>query len=162
MKKYRLKISTPWGEAGDIFIESEGFWFCPERGSCPSFEYIENYPHLFELIEEKSDVDRYVEWSRRQPCATDKEYSDSAPYIIGEKYLIRTVTYYYIGILKSVHEHELVLSSASWIADTGRYFDALKKGTLNEVEPIIGNAIIGRGALIDAVIWGHKTPEEQK
>lgn len=87
---------------------------------------------------------------------------DSNPYRVGEKYLIRTVTHYYIGVLKAVYQQELLLSSASWIADTGRYYDALKKGTLNEVEPIIGDAIIGRGSIIDAVQWAYDVPKDQK
>ena len=88
--------------------------------------------------------------------------SSACPYKVGEKYLIRTVTHYYIGVLKEVFEQELLLSSASWIADTGRYYDALKTGKLNEVEPIIGDAIIGRGAVVEAVVWTHDVPKDQK
>lgn len=84
------------------------------------------------------------------------------PYKIGQAYLIRTVTHYYTGRLEKVTAQELVLASAAWIADTGRYFDALKNGTLNEIEPIIGNAIIGRGAVIDAVEWPNNLPDKQK
>ena len=51
------------------------------------------------------------------------------PYTIGEKYLIRTVTHYYTGLLTDVFEHELVLENAAWIADTGRYTQALERGT---------------------------------
>lgn len=84
------------------------------------------------------------------------------PYKIGQAYLIRTVTHYYTGILECIYEHELVLSKAAWIADTGRYYSALNGGELSEVEPIIGPAIIGRGGLIDAVEWPNKLPEKQK
>ena len=81
---------------------------------------------------------------------------------IGKNYLIRTVTHYYTGKLTAIHTNELVLSTAAWIADTGRYFDALKKGTLNEVEPIIGNCIVARGAVIDAAEWQFELPTVQK
>lgn len=84
------------------------------------------------------------------------------PYKIGEKYLIRTVTHYYIGQLKQVFQNELVLSSPSWIPDTGRYYDAIKTGSLNEVEPILGDAIIGRGSIIECVVWSHNIPRDQK
>lgn len=84
------------------------------------------------------------------------------PYNIGTSYLIRTVTHHYTGVLKWVGDKELVISSASWIADDGRYHNALRDGTLDEVEPIIGDAIIGRGAIIDAVEWRHACPKEQK
>ena len=86
----------------------------------------------------------------------------SSPFQVGENYLIRTVTMIVLGKLESVHDSELVLSSASWVADTGRFYDALKTGKLNEVEPFNDDVIVGRGALIDASIWTHKLPREQK
>ena len=88
--------------------------------------------------------------------------SKAHPYEIGKSYLIRTVTMIVLGKLESVYETELVLSSASWVADTGRFYDALKTGKLNEVEPFIDDAIVGRSALIDATIWQHKLPRDQK
>lgn len=84
------------------------------------------------------------------------------PFKIGESYLIRTVTMIVLGKLESVFETELVLSSASWVADTGRFYDALKTGKLNEIEPFINDVIVGRSALIDATIWTFKLPTEQK
>ncbi len=71
---------------------------------------------------------------------------------IGENYLIRTVTMTDTGKLVEVGEHELVLEDAAWIADTGRFSDALKSGTFSEVEPFPeGKLIIGRGSIVDAV-----------
>lgn len=84
------------------------------------------------------------------------------PFKIGEKYLIRTVTNYITGKLEAVYPTELVMSSAAWIADTGRYFDCLSKGTFNEVEPMLDKVIIGRGSIIDCVIWKFALPREQK
>ena len=55
------------------------------------------------------------------------------PYKIGSNYLIRTVTMIYTGKLVAVYDKELVISSASWIADTGRFADALRKAEFNEV-----------------------------
>lgn len=86
----------------------------------------------------------------------------SNPFKIGESYLIRTVTMIVLGKLESVYETELVLSSASWVADTGRFYNALKTGKLNEVEPFTNDVIVGRSALIDATIWTHALPKEQK
>ena len=88
--------------------------------------------------------------------------TESNPWKIGQAYLIRTVTHYYTGKLIEIHSQELVLDTAAWIADTGRYFDALKKGTLNEVEPIIGPVVISRGAIIDAAQWQFELPTVQK
>lgn len=85
-----------------------------------------------------------------------------SPYKVGKSYFIRTVTHYYTGKLERVTGKELVLSSAAWIADTGRFHDALKTGKLNEVEPFTDEIIVGRGGVIDAVEWKHPLPREQK
>jgi hypothetical protein len=100
-------------------------------------------------------------------CAPNAEAIPCAdhPYKIGEIYLIRTVTMIQCGRLKRVGAHELVLESASWIPDTGRFADALKDPhSLSEVEPFPdGDVIVGRGAVIDATIpaWSC-LPREQK
>jgi len=84
------------------------------------------------------------------------------PYKIGENYLIRTVTMIQVGRLEWVGDKEIVLSSASWVADTGRFNEAIKTGNLNEVEPFTDDVIVGRGSIIDATIWTHKLPKEAK
>lgn len=84
-----------------------------------------------------------------------------SPYKIGQSYLIRTVTMYYTGRIVRVTPKELILEDAAWIADTGRFSEALKNGTLNEIEPV-GEIIIGRGAVIDASKWNHPLPKDQK
>lgn len=87
---------------------------------------------------------------------------DAGPWKIGEKYLIRTVTNYLTGRLVSVGSQELVIDDAAWIADTGRFADALKTGKLNEVEPIGSPVIVGRGSIVDAELWAFDLPKEQK
>lgn len=84
------------------------------------------------------------------------------PFQIGKAYLIRTVTHIDIGIVKEVGDKELVLSDAAWVADTGRYHDCLKNGTLEEVEPYVNDVILGRGAIIDATLWENDLPRSQK
>ncbi len=81
---------------------------------------------------------------------------------IGTSYFIRTVTHYLVGILVGVDEHELVLDKAAWIADTGRYSDAIKSGSFNEVEPYVGHVAVGRGGIIDATEYPFKLPLERK
>lgn len=77
---------------------------------------------------------------------------DESPWEIGAIYLIRTVTMIDTGKLVAVTPQELVLEDAAWIADTGRFADALVRAEFNEVEPFpAGRVIIGRGAIIDAV-----------
>ena len=104
-----------------------------------------------------------VKQVRDLQCLLGKREADCAcPFKVGENYLIRTVTMIQIGKLESVTPTELVLSNAAWIADTGRFYDALKTGKLNEIEPFPNDVIIGRGALVDATIWAHKMKWEQK
>jgi hypothetical protein len=88
---------------------------------------------------------------------------DTAPFELGKQYIIRTVTMYFTGRLVWLSDKEMVLEDAAWIADSGRWYDALTGGTskLKEVEPI-GRVIIGRGALIDATEWTGELPTKQK
>lgn len=90
-----------------------------------------------------------------------KEPEVSSPYQVGKPYFIRTVTHHYTGLLVGVTPKELILEDAAWIADDGRFMNALKDGTLNEVEPFQDTVVIGRGAVLDATIWRHKLPREQ-
>jgi hypothetical protein len=103
----------------------------------------------------------------------DKEYvlKDDIPAVVkerkgawtvGETYLIRTVTMMDVGRLVYIDDNELILAEASWIADSGRFNDAIKTGKLNEVEPFDDEAIIGRGAIVDAVVWKNPLPKAQK
>lgn len=87
---------------------------------------------------------------------------DNSAWEIGKDYLIRTVTMIDTGTVVGITEHEIILENAAWIADTGRFSDAVKEATFNEVEPFPdGRVIIGRGAIIDAVII-TKSPRSQK
>ena len=86
----------------------------------------------------------------------------TAPYIIGAKYLIRTVTHTYTGKLIWVGEKELVLDTCAWIADSGRWSDAVLNGSLDEVEPMGDGKVIGRGAIVDASIINWELPTKQK
>ena len=89
---------------------------------------------------------------------------ETHPYEVGKNYFIRTVTHHLTGRLIRVTSKELVLEQAAWIADDGRFMQALRDGTLKEVEPFPDDTpvVVGRGALIDAVIWKHALPREQK
>lgn len=92
----------------------------------------------------------------------NKEAAKPHPFKIGENYLIRTVTMYAVGRLDAVYETELVLSSASWIPETGDFHDALVNGTLKHVQPFKEDVVVGRGSLVDATIWTCKLPTEKK
>ena len=78
--------------------------------------------------------------------------NDTSAWNIGANYLIRTVTMTDTGRLVAVTAQELVLEDAAWIADTGRFAEAVAKAEFGEVEPFPkGRLILGRGAIIDAV-----------
>ena len=74
-------------------------------------------------------------------------------WVIGKNYLIRTVTMIQTGKLESIDDKEIILSHAAWIADTGRFTEAVKSQSFSEVElfPTDKLIAVGRGALIDAV-----------
>ena len=87
----------------------------------------------------------------------------SHPYDVGKNYLVRTVTMILTGRLVEVGPQELVLEDAAWIADTERWADMLVKGVAREIEPYPeGRVIVGRGAVIDACVWGHALLRVQK
>jgi len=79
--------------------------------------------------------------------------ADDSHWEIGKPYLIRTVTMIDTGRLVKVTPTELVLEDAAWVADTGRFADALKNlSVIKEVEPFPdGKVILNRSAIIDAV-----------
>ena len=81
---------------------------------------------------------------------------------LGKKFFFRTVTYHLVGkVEKIIGENILKLSSASWIADSGRFMQAIRDGKLNEVEPV-GCAYINIDTCTDFFPWQHELPTEQK
>ena len=81
---------------------------------------------------------------------------------IGKNYVIRTVTMIQVGTLVKVTPDELVLKDAAWVADTGRWHNFLKNGSVNEVEPFVDDVIVGRHSIIDATLWNHELLTKQK
>ena len=68
---------------------------------------------------------------------TIKESNHESPFSIGESLFIRTVTYHLtgkvVGIKVIAGTAFLVLEQAAWIADSGRFTQAINNGTLSEV-----------------------------
>jgi len=81
---------------------------------------------------------------------------------LGKKYFIRTATYHVVGQLNEIYQKELVLTSASWIADSGRFNAALVSGIFEEIEPFVNDVIVSRGGIIDATEWTHELPSTVK
>lgn len=80
---------------------------------------------------------------------------------VGKKYLIRCVTLYYTGRVSEIIGNDLILEDAAWVADSGRFHDALKTGSLSEVEPFIDPVIVPLATVVDATVWNHDLPQEQ-
>jgi len=80
--------------------------------------------------------------------------------MVGEKFFFRTVTYHLTGRVKRVIGNILELENAAWIADSGRFMNAIKAGELKEVEPV-GRAYINIQAITDFFPWKHALPEKQ-
>jgi len=73
------------------------------------------------------------------------------PFEIGKNYLIRTVTMTHSGKVKAIIGDFLVLTSAAWIADTGRFSEALvDQNKFNEVEPFLNEVFVNITTIIDA------------
>ncbi len=90
-----------------------------------------------------------------------KEFTDLSS-LIGQKVFIRTVTYHLVGQVESIFANTfLKLASASWVADSGRFSNAIKTGELDEVEPT-GTAFVNMSSVVDFYIWTHSLPMEQK
>jgi len=84
------------------------------------------------------------------------------PFKIGGKYFFRTVTHAHTGQVKAVKGNFLVLENATWIADTGRFANALKDEVFDEVEPFTSDCILNMETIIDATELHGELPKYQK
>ena len=94
----------------------------------------------------------------------EPEPTPESPWEIGASYIIRTVTFHYTGRLVSACNQWLVLEDVAWIADSGRWAQAVESGNYKEVEPWPKGArvIIGAGAIVDASKIATPLPTSQK
>ena len=81
--------------------------------------------------------------------------------LVGKKFFFRTVTYHIIGKVEKVVGNIAQLSTASWVADSGRFMNAIKDGELDEVEPL-GEWFVNLSALTDFGEWKHELSTKQK
>jgi len=63
--------------------------------------------------------------------------------------------------VKAIVGKFLVLEQAAWIADSGRFMNAILEGKLDEVEPV-KECFVNTDTIIDAFVWTHKLPTDQK
>jgi hypothetical protein len=81
--------------------------------------------------------------------------------LVGRAWFFRTVTYHLVGRVERIVGSWAVLRDASWVADSGRFMQAIKTGVLSEVEPV-GDALLNLDTVTDAFPWKHPLPTEQK
>ena len=81
--------------------------------------------------------------------------------MVGHKFFFRTVTYHLVGEVKGLFGNFITLTGASWVADSGRFSQAIKEGTLSEVEPV-GEAFLNLNSVVDFFPWKHRLPTMQK
>ena len=80
--------------------------------------------------------------------------------MIGKAFYFRTVTYHLTGRVKKIIGSLFLLEDAAWIADSGRFMNAIKEGTLKEVEPI-GDMLVNIETCTDITPWVHPLPKDQ-
>ena len=102
----------------------------------------EQYNKIKDLIAEEKNINAYED-------------------MVGGKFFFRTVTYHLVGKVKKRMGMFIQLEDASWVADSGRFMNAIKDGTLSEVEPV-GIAWVNLSSVVDFFPWKHKLPDEQK
>jgi hypothetical protein len=101
------------------------------------------------------EVKELMSFTQNKSCESDSIK-------IGEKYLIRTVTNYFTGRVISKTDFDLVLEDCAWIPDTGRFKEAVEKGSFKEVEPYKNLVIINKSVIIDMTVIDFDLPRGQK
>lgn len=70
--------------------------------------------------------------------------------VIGKTYHIRTVTMDYSGTLVAFDLNHLILTDASWVADSGRFNEYLKDTSkINENEPYANDVLVNVQSISD-------------
>jgi len=105
--------------------------------------------------------DETYELIKDQLTASEVVDISSLDELVGKKIFIRTVTYHLVGEVTKVLGNLVFLKNASWIADSGRFSDFIKKGVASEVEPV-GDWFVNWQSVVDGGFFKHKLPTEQK
>jgi hypothetical protein len=101
--------------------------------------------------------DETLELIREQFPDESIDLADSADLdelFVGKKWFLRTVTYHCVGKVTKRIGNLLILSNATWVADSGRFHLCIKNGTIADGEPV-GAAVVNINALADAFPWKH-------
>lgn len=81
------------------------------------------------------------------------------PFKVGKNYMIRTITMANVGRIKNIVGKFIVMDGASWLADTGKWADCLRKENIfREVEPFKDEIYINMDAIVDATLYTLPLP----
>lgn len=96
--------------------------------------------------------------------SAEVEMQTSHPYVIGSSYFFQTITNYFTGRLVAVWERELVIESAAWIPECGRFSNFLVTGKPENCEPypVAARVILSRESIVSITAWVHALPSVQK
>ena len=79
---------------------------------------------------------------------------------VGDKVLIRTVLYHYIGEVQEIDQGEVRLKDASWLAESERWHVTLQTGRVRELEPYPNGVTVRLASVIDYCPWDHDLPRD--
>jgi len=109
-------------------------------------------------------LDKIIELIKLLDIEENTQTQKIVPFKIGQKYFIRTVTYHLIGEVECILGQFLIFKkgTVSWVADSGRFMQAINDGLLKEVEPVKVIAGVNIDSIVDYYEWAHALPREQK
>jgi hypothetical protein len=110
------------------------------------------------------ELEKAIEEKKAQLKSAQNIPVKDTPYIIGAKYMIRTVTMIYTGKLIKVFDKEIVLTNCAWIPETERWAQSCKNGDFKEIEPYPEEAEVNvnREVILDSFIVSWELPNKQK
>ena len=108
-------------------------------------------------IEVSDETYEKIKYQLTDTCVSLSCYDD----MIGKKFFFRTGTYHQVGRVVAKFGWFVKLEDASWIGDSGRFMNAIKKGSLDEIEPV-GECWVNLYFVADFFPWKHDLPKEQK
>jgi hypothetical protein len=87
------------------------------------------------------------------------------PFEVGKAYFFRTVTYHLTGRVTKIVGDFLVLDDCAWIADDGRFSEAMSKGidkaTSAEIEPYGDEVFLNINSIVDGCLYKYSLPKKQ-
>lgn len=83
---------------------------------------------------------------------------ESHSLVLGMPVIIRTISMYYTGIIQQMSGTDIVLTKASWIADTGDWEQCLNNGSLSESVQYPYDVLVNRAMIVDVTYWPHPLP----